>query len=297
MRTILILLFAFAGVGRAPAQTPVGDEAFSVIRQLYEYDASLPLNAKIVQKIDSAAFMRETFVIDGWRGSRVPGLIAFPKPRASRSPVIVLIDGIGGWKERWWQSTSWNRGRVLIDTLLANGYAVIMIDAPASGDRIHENDFETAETFIRKPAQFRDFTIQNTIEHRRVLDYLATRSDIDTTRIGALGLSVGGMTTFFLGTVEPRIKAGVTGLTPLWRFGSVTSPANYASRVQMPLLMLMGRKDSYYTEEHVEQVAAWLGSSAKKVVWYDVGHRLPEEYAAEAAAWFRNYLPARNEAE
>lgn len=291
----LFILCAIASSDRASAQVPVGDEAFRIIRQLFEYDATLPLNPRIIQKLDSAAFAREKFVIDGWRGTRIPGLIALPKNAQSRHPVVLLIDGIGGWKERWWQPTSWNRGRVLVDTLLANGYAVIMIDAPASGDRIHENDFETAETFIRKPAQFRDFAIQNTIEHRRVLDYLATRADIDTTRIGALGLSVGGMTTFFLGTIEPRIKAGVTGLTPLWRFGDITSPGNYASRISMPLLMLMGRKDSYYTAAHVDQVYGLLGSSAKEVVWYDVGHRLPEGYAGEAADWFRQHLTATNE--
>ena len=278
----------------APAvaqQQPVGDEAFRVLRQLFDYDASLPLETRTLQRFDTTSFSREKFVINGWQGTRVPGLVAVPKTGAGRFPVILLIDGIGGWKERWWQQTSWNRGRVLIDSLLGSGFAVAMIDAPASGERIYENDFESAETFIRKPAQLQSLVIQNTIEHRRVLDYLATRADIDTARIGVLGLSLGGMTAFYLGTVDTRLKAAVTGLTPLWRGGDVTSPANYASRVQMPMLMLMGRQDSYYTTEHVDQVYGLLGSKSKHVIWYDVGHRLPEVYASDAADWFRRYLP------
>ena len=274
----------------AAAQKPVADEAFAVIRSLYEYDDALPLNARTLQHFDTAGFTREKFVIDGWRGTRIPGLIALPKTNRMQHPVIVLIDGIGGWKERWWQQTSWNRGRVLVDSLLASGFAIVMIDAPASGERTHENDYETAEAFIKKPAQLRDLVIQNVIEHRRVIDYLETRADIDTARVGMLGLSLGGMTTFFLGSVDSRVKAGVTGVTPLWRFGPVTSAANYAPRVTMPMLMLMGRRDSYYTSEQVAQVYASLASRHKEVVWYDVGHRLPEEYAAAAADWFRRHL-------
>jgi dienelactone hydrolase len=276
----------------AAQQQPVGDDAFRILRQLFDYDATLPLNARTVQRFDTTSFYREKFVINGWQGTRIPGLIAIPKAGGSRYPVVLLIDGIGGWKERWWQQTSWNRGRVLIDSLVASGFAVVMIDAPASGERIYENDFESAETFIRKPAQLQSLAIQNTIEHRRVLDYVVTRTDVDTARIGVLGLSLGGMTAFYLGTVETRLKAAVTGLTPLWRGGDVTSAANYAPHVRMPMLMLMGRQDSYYTAQHVDDVYRSLGSKSKHLIWYDVGHRLPEDYASAAADWFRRHLSA-----
>jgi dienelactone hydrolase len=295
LAAIAVIVLAAAGTVEAQQRQPVGEEAFTVVRSLFEYDASLPLNSRTIQTFDTISFKREKFAFDGWRGSRVPGLIAIPKAAPAPVPVILLVDGIGGWKERWWQQTSWNRGRVLIDSLIASGYAVVMIDAPASGERTYENDYETAEIFIRKPAQLRDLVLQNTIEHRRVLDYLATRSDIDTTRIGVAGLSLGGMMTFILGAVEPRIKAGVAGLTPLWRFGPVTSAATYASHVEIPMLLLMGRTDSYYTPDDVAQVYALLGSRAKHLVWYDVGHRLPEAYAGASAEWFRNHLGKKSE--
>lgn len=42
---------------------------------------------------------------------------------------------------------------------------------------------------------------------RRALDYLATREDLDRERMGATGISGGGMTTFFLAAIDDRIKA------------------------------------------------------------------------------------------
>ncbi|MBI4906329.1 MAG: acetylxylan esterase [Acidobacteria bacterium] len=42
---------------------------------------------------------------------------------------------------------------------------------------------------------------------RRAVDYLAVRRDLDPTRIGATGRSGGGMTTFFLAAIDPRIRA------------------------------------------------------------------------------------------
>jgi cephalosporin-C deacetylase-like acetyl esterase len=42
---------------------------------------------------------------------------------------------------------------------------------------------------------------------KRAVDYLVTRKDIDPARVGATGRSGGGMTTFFLAAIDPRIKA------------------------------------------------------------------------------------------
>ncbi|MEO9036428.1 MAG: dienelactone hydrolase family protein, partial [Gemmatimonadaceae bacterium] len=254
------------------------------------YDATLPLNARTFERFDTTTFTRQKLVFDGWRGSRVPGLIAVPKNAATRHPVILLIDGIGGWKERWWQNASWNRGRVLIDSLIAAGYAVAMLDAPASGERTYENDYETAETFVRKPAQWRDMGLQNAIEYRRLMDYLATRADIDTAHIGVLGLSHGAMMTFVLSALDPRVRAAVAGLTPMQNIPDALMPTNYAPRIQIPILMLAGTQDTWYTRDQAEKAFGMIGSKEKQIIWYDVGHRVPEDYAGAATNWFRRHL-------
>jgi dienelactone hydrolase len=295
MRAFRFALYALLNITTAlPAQrnptAALGDQAFGVLKQFLAYDPALPLNVVILEKYDSATFMREKFAFDGWRYSRVPGLIATPKNGNSKHPIIVLIDGIGGWKERWWQRDSWNRGRVLIDQLLQAGYAVVMVDAPSSGERRAESDFVDAIRLIRTNAQLRDLIYQAALEHRRLLDYLATRSDIDTLRIGALGLSLGGMISFQLATVEPRIRSIVPGLTPLQDIPDLVWPGHFAPRVTVPTLMLMGRTDPFYTALQTERLLESIPAKDKQLIWYDVGHRLPEDYAAAALQWFQRHL-------
>jgi dienelactone hydrolase len=43
----------------------------------------------------------------------------------------------------------------------------------------------------------------------RTLDYLSSRPEVDRTRLGCLGLSVGGYRSFMLAALDPRIKAAV----------------------------------------------------------------------------------------
>jgi dienelactone hydrolase len=41
----------------------------------------------------------------------------------------------------------------------------------------------------------------------RTLDYIATRSELDSSRVGCMGISGGGMVTLFAAALEPRIRA------------------------------------------------------------------------------------------
>jgi dienelactone hydrolase len=254
------------------------------------YDESARLNARLIGQVDSAGFSRDKIVFDGGAGSRVPALVAIPKNGPARHPVIVLVDGIGGWKERWWTPTSWNRGRILIDSLLAAGFAVAMADAPASGERTFENDFVTAESFVKDLPKWRNMGVKNAVETRRLIDYLVSRPDVDSARIGILGLSHGGMMTFALTAVDSRIKVAVAGLTPLKNIPDVLMPPLYAPLVRVPMLMLAGRTDAWYSAEQVDAAFRSIASKDKKLVWYDVGHRVPEAYAGEATRWFQHVL-------
>ena len=77
--------------------------------------------------------------------------------------------------------------------------AVLALDAQYHGERISANDYENpgAMLFERKWYNWtREMVLQTTVEHRRAIDYLATRPEIDVERIGLLGHSMGGIIIF-----------------------------------------------------------------------------------------------------
>lgn len=64
----------------------------------------------------------------------------------------------------------------------------------------------------------------------RTLDYLASRPDVDATRLGCVGLSVGGYRSFLLASLDERIKAAVD-------VGWMTS---YASQIRQHVTNTIG---------------------------------------------------------
>jgi dienelactone hydrolase len=58
-----------------------------------------------------------------------------------------------------------------------------------------------------------NFFRQSVLDNRQVLDFLVERQEVDTDRLGCLGLSLGGIKASLLAAVDERIKCGVFGLT------------------------------------------------------------------------------------
>lgn len=190
---------AIAQVDSNSAMKPVGEEAFSVMQQFFDYDKGMPLQINIVNRQDEAGYVREKIIFNEADDSRVPAYLAIPKNGKAPYPCVCTLHGIGASKEDWWKDSSFLSGGLLTKQLLAAGFAVFSLDAEYHGERMSQNDFESPEVFTFHKGWFlraRDMIVQTAVEHRRAIDYLATRSDIDTSRIGIIGYSMGGMITF-----------------------------------------------------------------------------------------------------
>jgi len=290
---VLLALVPAAGAQTtaAPAIRTASAEVFQAIRSIYDYNRAAPLEVESVSKQDFPAYTREKLVFTSVVRTRVPALLLIPKEGKAPFPVVILLHGITGYKEGWFDPDGWAYGPRLIDPLIAAGVAVLALDARYHGERGAESGYRIPTAL----EDIRDLVIQTVIEQRRAMDVLATRPNIDSTRVGVLGLSMGGMETFILTGVDRRVKVAVAGVTPVGVLKDpktiAVAPQTFSGAIRTtPILMLMGRSDDYYTVDDARRLFETIASPAKDLVFYDSGHRMPAAYAEKAVAWLLQYL-------
>jgi uncharacterized protein len=122
----------------------------------------------------------EDVIVESTTGARLAGRF-FP---GTKRATIVLTHGYGGTQDEMLP---------VADALHRKGYTVFTYDTRGCGRSSGEITFGARE---------QDDLIS-------VIDYLASRPDVDTERIGALGFSMGGATTLLAAARDPRIKAVV----------------------------------------------------------------------------------------
>ena len=311
-RCVGLLIFCFLASGHAFAQPPavappalsierLDDEASQAIAHVYDYEASLPLEARIVEKVKKDDVLREKIVFRGVQGFLVPGYLQLPPAGAGPFPCVLLMHGWSGSKEDWWRDGNYVSGGNLRQALLVAGFAVMAIDAQCHGDRISQNDFAPVNHYVDESAggnprkgyfALADIYVQTVRDARRAIDYLATRPEIDKGRIGVVGYSMGGTQTFLLTGVEPRVRASVAVATPADKSKfSLVAPQNLVRGIgERPFLTIIGRRDDLCSVEHARAVQALLAGGAKEQIFLDGGHKLPSDYVSHAVAWIKKHL-------
>lgn len=295
--------------------TPASPDAFAAILQFYQYDSTIPLETKIVKEPEMfREKTREKIVFTGVNDKRVPGYLELPKSGDAPYPCILLIHGLTSSKDEWWDVNSPTHGVELTQSLLKSGFAVAAIDAEYHGERIKDNDYESPDQMLFVHGwlnRSRDMTLHSVMDYRRLMDYLATRSEIDMSQIGVIGYSMGGQMTFLLTAVDDRVNTAVACVAPpnsktifkmlgipftpetllAFRLGA-TSINNFAHAIgSRPFLMVMGKQDNFYTPEEANQLYQLIPGSTKELVFFDSGHILPaEEWVPKAASWIQSHL-------
>lgn len=288
--------------GEAPAQVDqVGEEGFQILKQIYDYDATIPLEARIVEKVPKDQLEREKVVFRGVNGFLVPGYFQLPPQRTGPVPCVLLLHGWSGSKEHWWTDHNYISGGLVRKALLEAGFAVFALDAQCHGDRISVNDFAPVNHYREESLgvvqrkgylTLREIYIQTTRDYRRALDYLQTRTEIDSQRIGVFGYSMGGAQAYLLTGVEPRIRATVSCCAPRdeQRYSPVAPQNFFPGLGDRPFLTVMGRSDPLCPVQHAQAMHERNPSSRKEFLLLDAEHKFPPEYVAPAVAWLRRAL-------
>jgi dienelactone hydrolase len=140
---------------------------------------------------------------------RVPGYLLLPasaKFKGAR-PVVIALHGTGGNKDT---------GQIaeLVRKAAQAGFIGVAIDGRFHGERTKAGtgaaEYNDAIARAFKSGVGHPFYFDTAWDVMRLVDYLATRKDVDATRIGLVGISKGGIETYLTAAADPRIAAAVS---------------------------------------------------------------------------------------
>jgi cephalosporin-C deacetylase-like acetyl esterase len=197
-------------------QRQVREKILSLIGGLPE---KTPLNAKVLGTTQAEGFRIEKILYQSQPNFPVTALLYLPDPKPNSStksqqklPAIVIAPGHG--------FTGKATDYTFASTFARNGFAVLSYDPIGQGERLQYPDpADPSKTLLKAAtgehgeAGLQPTLIGDALAHTfawdgiRAVDYLQSRSEIDTNRIGAFGCSGGGTMTALLGALDTRVHA------------------------------------------------------------------------------------------
>ena len=198
-------------------------ESFMAAPPLVAFDT------KVIAEEDRGSYIARKIAFNITGDSRVLALMLLPKS-AGPHPAILLLHDHGGrydiGKEKvikpfgipeakkmaskdWVES--YYGGRYIGDQLAKLGYVCLSVDMLNWSDRSGENPYEVqqalASNFLHLGASWPGLIAY---EDMRAAEFLARQKEVDSTKIAAIGLSVGGYRTWQVAAMSPNIAAGVS---------------------------------------------------------------------------------------
>ncbi|MCD6351019.1 MAG: alpha/beta fold hydrolase, partial [Armatimonadetes bacterium] len=297
-----------APAGQVQADKTTPDPAWQERLELMSYDATQPLNVTTQPPVEGALVQEERFSFDSPNGGRAPGLLLRPKKEA-KPGVVLFLHGLGGSKD----------DAVFVAPFLASrGWATLALDAADHGERKKEGE----PFFSPTTGSGYRYVVQTVVDYRRAIDYIETRDDLDASRIGLLGASMGAIVGTMVAAVDERVDASllVVGGGDWRRFVDtcqhpavaevrerlkdtefahqleLIDPVTYVAHISpRPTWFLNGRQDEIVPSACAEALQQ-AAREPKRVIWYDGGHLPPVPVALKTLSeWVNevlNKLPA-----
>ncbi|MBI1896441.1 MAG: alpha/beta fold hydrolase [Acidobacteria bacterium] len=211
MKTLALVLLAASGANIA-----------RIKQTLFIPDPLPGLETRVHGRFDAApGVMAERVTYATQFGLRVPAIVYSPKPRpALKLPALVIVNGHGGDKYSWYAFHS--------GIQYARGGAVVLTYDPiGEGERNSERKSGTrAHDRIEQPEELgRRMGGLMITDVMQAVSYLASRPDVDRTRIAAAGYSMGSFVLSLACAVELRLRACV-----LAGGGNLDGPGEYWDR-------------------------------------------------------------------
>ena len=273
-------------------ERPVSDEIFEVYADGYAYDRT-DLNGSVETIDDSSQYwtLERATMDTSYGDERFSVYLFLPKNVEPPYQTMMFFPGGGAMTRRTFDTS----GHDWFNYLILSGRAV----AVPVYDETFDRNKGRRQIQPDGTASYRNWTVRVVQDFIRAVDYLESRPDIDSDRVGYYGVSWGGRMAPLIMALDSRLKTGVLivgGLTISQPLPEV-DPFHFAPRVSIPVLMLNGDDDvGFPVAASQEPLFALLGTppNDKRHVVFDSGHGLPFTHAnqiiAEVLPWLDRYL-------
>ena len=267
--------------------TPLSEQEFEIYRGIYDYDRT-ELRSKLESAEDSEYWRREVVSFDTAYGERMSAHIFLPKTGKPPYQVVTYFPTT----DAIYTSSSDHMQVAMIDFIVLSGRALVYPVLRGT----YERNINLTTTWPENTRAYTDNVVKWIQDVRRSVDYLETRDDMDTSRLGFFGLSWGGWNGPIVMALDDRFKAGVyvSGGIPPTRARPEASSASFAARVSAPVLMVSGRNDMLrpvetYQTPMFESLAT--PQEHKRHAILEGGHIPPKnQLIRETLDWYDAYL-------
>ena len=192
--------------------------------RLWELLGQLPPRPRVpdvkpISRQDRGGCVVEKFQFDNGAGATVPGYLLLPKNVKGKAPGILFCHRHGGYydlgKEELFSTNHFPESPG--PTLAARGYVVLAIDAYCFGERNGqgpdgpdekgtEGEWSAAKFNLWVGRSLWGMMVRDDL---MALDYLASRPEVDASRLGVTGMSLGATRAWWLMALDDRLKTGV----------------------------------------------------------------------------------------
>jgi cephalosporin-C deacetylase-like acetyl esterase len=229
----------------------------------------------------------------------------------SPDTLVIFSHGFGDNKEKV---------QVFAKELAKDGYFVVSLDNKCHGERKDETFFN----IVKKGEKIDIFKVRQLIKETaddvvKLIDYYNTVDNINMSKIGMTGISMGGYATYRVGVIDSRVKIlSPLIASPYWDeipkdvkvinncmetnevkeyINKYTPSNNIDSFVDKKLLIQIGGKDKHYKLDRVvafyKKIIKKLEKQGKEkkyinlIVHEQLGHEVNDEMLIVTKKWFR----------
>ena len=183
-----------------------------LLKLIGPFPEKTPLNARVTGVIRKQDYTVEKVIFESIPGYYVTAALFIPEKRIGKAPAVIYASGhtANGFRSETYQH--------IIINLVKKGFVVLAFDPVGQGERLQyydekkgkspfgptvEHSYPGAQCYISGYSP----TLYFIWDGIRCVDYLLTRKEVDSERIGMTGRSGGGTQTAYTAAIDDRILA------------------------------------------------------------------------------------------